>query len=58
MGAYMADVLPLHFPNKLIEIEGRATMQMFVKSLPVIENSPKADNVGEEKQSTPTAAGR
>jgi len=58
MGAYMAGVLPLHFPNKLIEVEGRATMQMFVKSLPVIENSPKADNAGEERQSTPTAAGQ
>jgi hypothetical protein len=56
MGAYMTGVLPLHFPNKLIEVEGRATMQMFIKSLPVIESSPKADNVKEEKQSTPTAA--
>lgn len=58
MGAYMAGVLPLHFPNKLIEVEGRATMQMFIKSLPVIENSPKADNAGEEKQSTPTSSGQ
>ncbi len=47
IGAYMTGVLPLHFPNKLIEVEGGATMQMFVKSLPVIENSPKADNARE-----------
>ncbi len=58
MGAYMAGVLPLHFLDKLIVVEGGATMQMFVKSLPVIESSLKADNAGEEKQSTPTSAGQ
>jgi hypothetical protein len=49
MGAYMVGVLPLHFPNKSIEVEGGATMQMFIKSISVIESSPKADNAKEEK---------
>ena len=57
MGVYMAGVLPLHFPNKLIDVEGRATMQMFVKSLPVIENSPKPEKRRMEK-STPMVAGQ
>jgi hypothetical protein len=57
MGAYMAGMLPLHLPDKLIEVEDRATIQMFIKSLPVIEISSKANNVREVKQSTPTSAG-
>ena len=43
MGAYMAGVLPLHFPDNPIEVEGGAKMQMFIKSLPVLECSPKAE---------------